>query len=172
MLRIRTLTAAGLALPFVLGLGLASAGSAGHGPGGHGGHGRFLERKLDKLELAPETRTQVQAVIDAARPAREASKEQIHAAHREMRALLDQDTVDEAAVMAQADALGALMTQRRKNHLSALIRVRSLLSEEQRAALDARMKEHRAHRHGWRGRHGGFGHGDAPATPAPDDLQS
>jgi Spy/CpxP family protein refolding chaperone len=154
MLRIRTLTAAGLALPLALGLGLASAGSANAGHGPRGDHGRFLERKLDKLELAPETRSAVQAVLDAAKPAREASHEQIREAHQAMRALLERDTVDEAAVMAQADAIGALMTESRKQDLRTMIQVRALLTPEDRAELQTLMQEHRGrHGHGkWHGK--------------------
>jgi Spy/CpxP family protein refolding chaperone len=155
MLRTRTLSAAALALPLVLGTVLASAGSAkpGHGPGHPG---RFLERKLDQLELAPETRAQVQSVLDAAKPAREASREQIHEAHRALRALLEQDPVDEAAVMAQADAVGALMTESRKQELRTMIQVRALLSPDDRAELEQLMRERRG-RHGERHgkRHGG-----------------
>src|SRR5262245_31357339 len=172
MLRIRKLQTVSLSL-FVA---LALATSAFARPGGdHGpGKGFFLQRQLEKLELPAETRTQVDAVFAESRTRQEALHQQIRAAHESMRSLLDQESVDETAVLAQADTIGSLMTEARKDDLKTLIQVRSLLTPEQRAALDQQME---AHRDNWRGKRGGK-HGDcehgeakpdqARTTPSPD----
>lgn len=150
MLRIRSRTpstaALALSLTLALALGLVSAAVAhpGFGPGPGGG---FLERKLDSLGLAPETRAAVQKLLDDAKPSREASRQQVRQAHDAMRALLDAEPVDEAAVMAQADAIGALMTASRKQELRTLIQVRALLSPEERAKLEQMMTESRGRWH-------------------------
>ena len=157
------------AVIFSLFVGLALATSAfarpGHGPGPHG---RYFERQLEELALPAETRSAVQAVLDESKSGQDAQREQIRAAHESIRALLDQDKVDEAAVMEQADAIGALMTEKRKTHLRTLIRVRNLLTVEQRAALDQQLQERRADRHGKRCDRGG----EQPSTAAPGDVQS
>jgi Spy/CpxP family protein refolding chaperone len=179
MLRIRSTGTAALSLTLLAAFALAASAGAwpGAGPGhGAGPHGRFLERQLERLDLPAETRSAVQAVLDESKAARQELHQQIRAAHESMRALLEKDPVDEAAVMAQADAIGALMTQSRKQELGTLIRVRSLLTPEQRAELDAQMQARRER--GWHGKRGGPGgpegcehgkpmpHEDRAATPA------
>jgi Spy/CpxP family protein refolding chaperone len=173
MLRIRSFQMTALSL--AMGLALVAAGSArgDHGPGmgmgtGMGGHAAFLDRQIQQLHLPAQTQSAVDAVIAQSRTQQDALRDQIRAAHESMKSLLEQDTPDEAAVMAKADSIGQLMTQQRKNDLHTLIQVRSLLSPEQRAQLDQQVQEHRGH---WTGRHGdaGCSHGDQPgetgATP-------
>lgn len=173
MLRIRTLQSVSLSLFAALALATSAVAWPG---GGHGGKGFFLQRQLEKLELPAETRSQVDAVLAESRTRQEALHEQIRAAHESMRSLLDQGSVDEAAVMAQADTIGSLMTEARKDDLKTLIQVRSLLTSEQRAALDQQMEKRRED---WRGkRHGKGGdceHGAKPdeaRTTPPADVQS
>jgi len=163
MLRIRSFQMAALSLG--MGLALVAAGSArgDHGPGmGMGGPGRaaFLERQIQQLHLPAQTQSAVDAVLAQSRTQQDALGQQIQAAHESMKSLLEQDTPDEAAVMAQADSIGQLMTQQRKNDLHTLIQVRSLLTADQRAQLDQQVQERRGH---WMGRHGdaGCSHGDA-----------
>lgn len=160
MLRIRSRNPSlvALALSTALALGLATAVASAHPGMGPGPRGGFLERKLDSLGLAPETRAAVQKLLDDAKPAREASHQQIRQAHDAMKALLDAEPVDEAAVMAQADRIGALMTASRKQELRTLIQVRALLSPEERARLEQAMQERAGRWH--RGPH------DAPPDSA------
>ena len=168
MLRIRSFQMAALSLG--MGLALVAAGSArgDHGPGMGmgmgGGHTAFLERQLQQLHLPAPTQSAVDAVIAQSRTQQDSLRAQIQAAHESMKGMLDQDTPDEAAVMAQADSIGQLMTQQRKNDLHTLIQVRSLLSPDQRTQLDQQVQEHRGR---WMGRHGdaGCSHGDKPGQP-------
>jgi Spy/CpxP family protein refolding chaperone len=173
MLRIRKLQTLSLSLFVALALAASAVARPGGGPGF--GPGGFLQSQIEKLELPAETRSQVDAVLAESRTSQEKLHEQIRAAHESMRALLDQDSVDEAAVMTQADSLGALMTEARKQDLHTLIQVRSLLTPEQRASLDQQMQKRREH---WKGmRHGKGGeceHGkpDQAGAPEPADVQS
>ena len=52
-----------------------------------------------------------------------------------MRALLSQEVPDEAAVMRQADAIGALELAARKQRLQVMLRIRALLTPAQRQEL-------------------------------------
>jgi Spy/CpxP family protein refolding chaperone len=114
---------------------------------GGGPPGFFLEKAVAKLELPAEQKTAVQAVIDQAKPTGEKLREDVKTAHEAMRTLLEQPTVDEAAVMAQADAVGAAMTESRKHDLRTLLQVRALLTPEQRTQFEKLMQEKRE-RHG------------------------
>jgi Spy/CpxP family protein refolding chaperone len=58
-----------------------------------------------------------------------------------MRALLSQELPDEAAVMQQADAIGALELAERKNRLQAILQIRAVLTPAQRQELIRRWGE-------------------------------
>jgi len=123
----------------VVALALATATLvAGHAAANrHGGrprHGSMLgrvERGVEKLELAPETRKSVATILDQARSQQRVLRDQLHAAHVQMRALLGEPAPSTDAVLAQADSIGALQTQAKKGELQAIIQVRHLLSAEQ-----------------------------------------
>jgi Spy/CpxP family protein refolding chaperone len=55
---------------------------------------------------------------------------------------LQQDRPDETAVLAQAEVIGELETEHRKQTLQTLLAIQSLLTPEQRASLRAAMKPH------------------------------
>jgi len=146
------------AVAIVAALALAAGVSARPGPGMGGPPGFFLEKAIDKLELPAQQRSAVQSVIDQAKPTGEKLRDDVQSAHEGMRTLLEQDTVDESAVMAQADTIGAAMTESRKHDLRTLLQVRALLTPEQRTQLEQVVKEGMAqHRH-W----GGHGQPDQP----------
>ncbi len=108
--------------------------------GGSPGHGSMLgrvERGVDELELAPETRKSVDAILDQARAQRRELRDQLRTARGQMRGMLDESAPSTDAVLAQADAIGALETQATKLDLQAIIQVRKLLSAEQWQELRA-----------------------------------
>ena len=120
---------------------------AGFGRGKHGGGGfgmRGLEHRLERIELGADVRERVDAILDETRVEARSVRREMRVAHERMRALLEQDTPDAKAVLAQADVLGALQTRAHKQHLSALLQIQPLLTAEQREELRA----HRQHRHG------------------------
>ncbi len=134
-----------LAAGLTLGLGFATP-SLAVSKGGFGGPS--LERAIDRLELDEAQRAEVFSVIDAARPACRDLRAQIRAAHQELRTMLADPRVDEAIVLAQADAIGALRTELSKHRLSTLIQVREQLSPEQQEKLADAMKKRHGRRHG------------------------
>lgn len=124
----------------MLGLVLAAtatvAGGALAKPHGGGGHGRgnllmHIERGVERIELTAETKQAVYAVLDGARNERRALTDQIRTARDQMKAALDAETPSLDAVLAQADSIGALETQAKKIELAAVVKVKSLLTDEQ-----------------------------------------
>jgi Spy/CpxP family protein refolding chaperone len=154
------------ALGIVLAVAATTAFAAAASAGPHGGRGGCdfrggpgfglsrLERGVEQLDLAPDTKQAVYKVIDQARTQQRALADQIRAAHQQMRTLLDAPTPDVDAVLAQADTLGGLMTQERKNDLRALVQIRTMLTPEQWQQLEP---------HGRRGGPGG-------PPPGPDAM--
>ncbi len=121
--------------------GPAIPGRPPHPPGrppyGHGPPPleKITARYAERLALDEETLARIRAIALEARTANEASRAALEAAHDEMRALLKQDVPDEAQVMRQAERIGALETRTRQQRLRAMLAIRALLSDEQRAEL-------------------------------------
>jgi Spy/CpxP family protein refolding chaperone len=136
----------------------------GHGPGGGPGH--RLEEKLKTLGLDPTQQEKIQAILDAAKPQREQFRTQIRAAFDGMHTLLDQETPDQAAVLAQADTIGQLTTEAHKEMLTTLLAVRAELRPDQIAKLKAEMGQHGRWRHH---KGGGPNSSGAPPEAPPED---
>lgn len=94
-----------------------------------------LEHRIERLDLDAETRTNVYTIIDKARVEQRDLRYRLRKAYGAMRDLLEQETPDEAAVLAQADTLGTLRTEHRKQFLRTLLAVRAQLTPEQRDSL-------------------------------------
>jgi len=124
-----TLAAVAIALVALPRPALACNGKLGGGPGG------CIERNADALGLDSDTLAKVDAIAADARAQCGDLRVQVREARQEMRRLLAADTPDEAAVMAQADRIGEAMTAVHKHHLATLLKIRALLTPEQRQQL-------------------------------------
>jgi Spy/CpxP family protein refolding chaperone len=148
---IRKVSLSVAALAAAVGVAFAAhAGAKGPGEFGHGrpgGHGARLEHALESLDLDAAKRTELFGVIDAARPASRELREKMRAAHEELRALLGDASAGEDAVLAKADAIGALRTELEKQELRTLLQVRARLSAEQQAQLAEAMSRKHCGRH-------------------------
>jgi Spy/CpxP family protein refolding chaperone len=116
-----------------------------HGPGGSDGFepaGHF-GRALDRLGIEGERRERIEALLESSRGPRDALRERLETAHGRMRALLEAEPVDEAAVMAQADATGLAATDLRKQDLASMIAVARELTPGERARLRSWREERR-----------------------------
>ena len=117
-------------------------------PGGsHGGGKRWdpqarLEKELKELGLTPAQDEKIRAILAQAKQAREQRWTQLEPEFQKMHTLLDADTPDEAAVMAQVDKIGALKNEQHKAMLHTLLQIRAELTPEQRAQLKAQMQQH------------------------------
>ena len=156
ILRSRTL---GIGIGIALVSALALALPAWAGPGGRRGAGPAqFERMIERLDLDEATLERVDAVLDASRGEGRKLRRQMRAASKEMRKLLKQDSPSEEAVLSQAEKLGELRTQAQKHRLSTMLKVRAVLSPEQREKLRKHMRSMRpGHGKGSRW-HGGPGH--------------
>ena len=104
---------------------------------GPGSPGAALEQSLKRLDLKPEQKEKVQAILAANKKEREELQTQIQQAFKELRGMLDQTSPDEAAILRQADKIGGLRTQQQKAMLRTLLKVRAELTPEQRLRLTA-----------------------------------
>ncbi len=121
-----------------------------------------LEKNLSELGLTPQQDEKVRAILEQAKTARKARREAMRPEFERMHALLEADSPDEAAVMAQADKINALKNEQHKAMLHTLLAIRAELTAEQRAQLKEKMRAHggRWFRHHHRG--------GAPEAP-PDE---
>jgi Spy/CpxP family protein refolding chaperone len=101
-----------------------------------------LAEKIDALNLDDATRTAIHEAIDKGRSAQDDIRTQLQKARQDLRAMLRQDTPHNDQVLAQAEVVGALETEQRKQALHTWLTVRGLLTPEQRASLREAMRPH------------------------------
>src|SRR6266536_5260282 len=75
---------------------------------------RFIAEYAERLGLDQETLATIRTIVDAARAQGETLRAELRQAHTRMRTLLSQEAPNEAAVLQQADAIGALELAIRK----------------------------------------------------------
>ena len=153
----------GVALALVAALALAGAASAGGSPDETRPPGGLITRNAARLGLQGDALAAVQAVIDASGARHADLLAKLDTARDAMRDLLSQPVPDSKAVMAQADAIGAVETELHKNRLQAIMEIRALLTPDQRKMLLAiRDEEHARREH-----EGGECEPHAEAPPVP-----
>jgi Spy/CpxP family protein refolding chaperone len=132
-----TALALGLAAPAAL----ATAAFACPGGGCRNGKRlQHLERRIESLDLAPQTREAAYELLDRARQQRRAARTEMREGREKIHEMLAQDSPDEDAILAQADALGAVQLEVRKTRLRTLIGLRKLLTAEQWQELQETMR--------------------------------
>lgn len=134
-------------ISLLLGLSIpdSSRGQPGHHPHTGPKAGRFIEKHAERLGLDAATRQTIRQIVEEARDTGQTIRASLGRVRAEMRDLLEQDHPDETTVMGQAEKIGALQLEARKNRLRAMLRIRALLSPEQRQTLTA-LREQKRHR--------------------------
>ena len=99
---------------------------------------RFIAEYAERLGLNQETLATIRTIVEASRAQGETLRAELRQAYAQMRASLSQEMPKEAAVMQQADAIGALELAIRKQRLQAMLRIRALLTPAQRQELSRR----------------------------------
>jgi protein CpxP len=135
-----------------------------HGGGRHhGGHwGKaHMERMAEKLGLTAEQRSAAERLHEQAREQSRPYVEQLGEQRSSMRALMEAETFDEAAVRDLMSKKQAAKTELGVIHARTRFEFGKLLTPEQREKLAEMKRGHHKHGHG----HGHGGHGDAPAAP-------
>ena len=120
--------ATALAIP---GVGLAQP-AAGRFPPGRP-EARLIERHAEALGLDAETVAAVKKLADESREEDKKGLEATSKSWARMRELLDQELPDEAALLEQAAAISRASGEAHKRRLLTTLRVRALLTPEQRA---------------------------------------
>lgn len=98
-------------------------------------HGERFKQAVAELGLNEKVLTEVNAILDASSVEQQQLRLKLNEAHERMHAFLEQSEPNETAVMSQADVIGALETEARKHRLRMILKVRALLTVEQRAKL-------------------------------------
>lgn len=106
-------------------------------------YGRRFEKLIEEIHLDEKTLTEVKKILEASQAKHKELFGQLCAARKRMRTLLERENPEEAAIMAQADALGALETEARKQRLRTMLQVHALLTAEQRAKLLEKLRTRR-----------------------------
>lgn len=136
-MRARVLVSAALAI--VLALPLAASLAFAEPPAWSPPDER-LEGHLRELGLDSRQLEKLRGVLAEAKQTREEIDGRLQHAFDEMRVLLEQEAPDEAAVMKQADRIGAIRTEGRKAMLRTLLTVRADLTPAQRERLNEMMR--------------------------------
>jgi Spy/CpxP family protein refolding chaperone len=122
-------TAAALALALALAVPGAAAARASRSPAD------LLARHAERLGLDAETQAAIQAIVDDWGTRDAALREEIERARERLHELLARRDPDEAAVLAQQDALAALYAETHRRRLIATLRIHERLTPEQREEL-------------------------------------
>jgi Spy/CpxP family protein refolding chaperone len=122
---------------------------------------RILERNADQLKLDEATRERIRAIAVEAHGEARPLHDRLRESREEMRRLLGEESPDEAAIMRQAERIGGLETEVQKQRLRTMLKIRALLTAEQRREL---VKIHEERRRRWRGAE------DEPQAPSGSEA--
>ena len=123
--------------------GAGDPGAAGGGAGFSGGiEARWLERHAKDLGLDEKTLAAVRKIAEEARSTATSRAEELRTEGRRLGEKLAEEMPDKKALAKQAEAMGRVWTETLKDRLNASIRLRELLTPEQRKqAAELRRKE-------------------------------
>jgi Spy/CpxP family protein refolding chaperone len=138
--------ATALSIPAIPGVGLAQPAAGRYPPGRP--EARLIERHAEQLGLDEETVAAVKKLADESREADQKAVEETRKAWERMRELLDQELPDEKALLEQAVAISRASGEAHKRRLLTTLRVRSLLTPDQRAKFMELRKQARPPRPG------------------------
>jgi Spy/CpxP family protein refolding chaperone len=96
---------------------------------------RFIAEYAERLGLDQQTLATIRTLVEASRAQAETLRVELRQAYAQMRALLSHEGPSEAAVMQQADVIGALELAARKQRLQVMLQIRALLTPAQRQEL-------------------------------------
>ena len=91
----------------------------------------FWHRMQEKLGLSGEQATEIRALLDAQRTAARTTGQELRAARKQLRGLLDQPTPDPAAVQAAASQIKTLQAAMFDAHLQTQLALRAKLTPAQ-----------------------------------------
>jgi Spy/CpxP family protein refolding chaperone len=101
----------------------------------HHDPGAFIEEYAEAMGLDDETLSAIRSIVEESRGKGDQLHSKLRELHKGMKALLSQGTPDESAVMQQIDTIGAAETEMQKHRLGTMLKIRSLLTPEQREEM-------------------------------------
>ena len=138
----------------------ASAYMGDDGPPPGGNHGSHFKKMAKELQLTDQQKQQLKEIFAKNRPQAEPLMKQMQAERRALRALIQADTIDEAAIRAQSAKVAAVEADMAVHHARVAKEIRAILTPEQiakekelQAERDKKMEE-RATRPGKRQKQG------------------
>lgn len=145
-------------------------------------------KRFRALELSEEQQSQIEAITTETMKEHLPIRSKLQTLKAELDEMLIEDNPNQGAINRKVDEMSSLRTEMQKAHIDTRLRIRSLLTEEQRVKFDA-MGMHGRHgpgkrmmRQGRPGRMGGMrggrpgmhrGHrfGDAGGTPGSEEVE-
>ena len=133
--------ARGLFAVAALGAAAVAAAQGGGGPEAGGapgagfasmGEARWLERHAGEIGLDEKTVAEVKAIGEEARSAASRRMDELRKEGRKLSEMLAEENLDEAALKKQAESVGRLWTQGLEERIRTSVRLRKLLTPEQR----------------------------------------
>jgi Spy/CpxP family protein refolding chaperone len=116
------------------------------GPGdSHRDPGAFIEEHAEALGLEGETLDAIRGIVEESKERGDQLHSKLRELHKGMKALLSQDTPDESAVMQQIDSIGAAEVEMHKHRLGTMLKIRALLTPEQREEMTRLREDSRGH---------------------------
>jgi len=111
----------------------------------HGDPGAFIEENAEALGLDEATLGAIRTIVEESKDTGEQLHAKLRELHKGMKMLLSQDSPDEASVMKQVDAIGEAETAMQRHRLATMLKIRALLTPEQREAMVQMREESRSH---------------------------
>ena len=139
-----------------------------------GGHGRRWNNPdmIQQLKLTDDQRKAMDSILQAHREKLVDLRGNLEKAEIEMQPMMQQDTLDKSAILAQVDKIAQARTELERANAHFLLDLRDKLTPEQWKTVRDNWQQHR----GWGGRGQGMGRGmgfrggagpDVPPPPAP-----
>ena len=104
-----------------------------------------MGKLFEQLDLTPEQSQNIEAIQNQSKSDREALRSQMETQHQEMRSLLASDTSTEQ-LRQQHQQVEELHQQLGNNRFETMLRIREVLTTEQRAKIAELMEQHRGKR--------------------------
>jgi periplasmic protein CpxP/Spy len=110
-----------------------------------GDRGDGMDKLLEQLDLTPEQSQNIEAIKEQSKTATESLRSQMQTQHQEMRSLLASDASTEQ-LRQQHQQVEELHQQLGNNRFETMLRIREVLTSEQRAKIAELMEQHRGKR--------------------------
>ncbi len=124
-------------------------GRGHHGP--PGGPVKMFEHHAEEIGLDDADLMRIKAIFDASKDEMMTLKESLHDSRAKLRSMMDADTPDEQAIMAQIDTITAISGDLHRLRVKTMLDIRATLTPDQREKMkalhEARRERHKNRRH-------------------------